>query len=287
MTETTNPWRPLNERLDGMTGERALVEGTPDYLLEPLQTWLYEIFISRQHGDFLTRLQLKLRRQNLAQLAGGQVVILLKDQELLAAIDGALHMNCDLLEAGVDPVKKRWWKEMLVRLLKILNEGGSAWTITDNVDGLTARVNPTVAQAARTTVKDAKASAADHLRKAWDAAYGFQPDPTLAYSEAVKAVEDVVIPETIPRDNMPTLGKALTHLTSTRGKWTLAIDDKNGQPATADALISLLELLWHGQRDRHAGPTMKPASQETAQMAVHTAAVVVQWFSSGNVRKKP
>ncbi|MFD0886823.1 pentapeptide repeat-containing protein [Streptosporangium algeriense] len=81
---------------------------------------------------------------NLATGSGGQVIVLLQGRELLAAIDGVLHMNNDLLDAGTDAARKQWWKGTLVRLFDILNEGGSAWRISEGMEGLTTRVDPTV-----------------------------------------------------------------------------------------------------------------------------------------------
>jgi len=49
----------------------------------------------------------------------------------------------------------------------------------------------------------------------------------------------------------------------------------------------MIALLWEGHRDRHAGgPTTALITQPAAEAAVHLAAVLVQWFSSGAVRRK-
>jgi hypothetical protein len=58
-------------------------------------------------------------------------------------------------------------------------------------------------------------------------------------------------------------------------KWEVVIDDQTGSPATADVVVALIELLWHGHRDRHSGgATSKPVTQEQAQAARPTGAVV-------------
>jgi hypothetical protein len=45
--------------------------------------------------------------------------------------------------------------------------------------------------------------------------------------------------------------------------------------------------LWEGHTDRHEGnrPAL-PITQPAAEMAVHAAAALVQWFSSGAIRRK-
>jgi hypothetical protein len=51
--------------------------------------------------------------------------------------------------------------------------------------------------------------------------------------------------------------------------------------------VELINLLWHGQRDRHAGgPTSSPITQRAAETAVHAAALLVHWFTEGSIRKK-
>jgi hypothetical protein len=67
----------------------------------------------------------------------------------------------------------------------------------------------------------------------------------------------------------------------------MVISDRAGSPAGIDAAVAMISLLWHGQRDPHAGgPTSAPATQAAAETAVHTAAVLVHWISSGSIRKK-
>jgi hypothetical protein len=51
--------------------------------------------------------------------------------------------------------------------------------------------------------------------------------------------------------------------------------------------LDVIELLWQGQSDRHGGsaPTV-PIPAQVAPMAVHLAATLGHWFSSGAVRNK-
>ncbi|GAB2467896.1 hypothetical protein GCM10027187_40070 [Streptosporangium sandarakinum] len=287
MANDNPPWRPLRERMAGLTDARALVEGTPPYLLDPLRKWLDGVVFSPQPDDIHSALQLKLRRSDIARWSGRIMVISVEGDDLLEAIDATLDLHAWLCtdDSYANAAQRKWWAEQLVSLTRTLDQAGSAWKVKDSWDGLTTRVDETVAQAVNTTISDTGSDASAHLRKAWDAAYGIQPDPTVAYSEAVKAAEAVTIPAVLPRDRGATLGKVLGEMKNTRARWTLSIDDKVGQPASADAVIEMIALLWHGQRDRHSGPEMKLTTLEAARMAVHTAATLVQWFTSGNVHR--
>ena len=71
------------------------------------------------------------------------------------------------------------------------------------------------------------------------------------------------------------------------GKWELAILGPDRAPRDISSLLAMLELLWQGQSDRHGGvaPTV-PIPSDAADMAVHLAVSLVQWFQSGAVRKR-
>ena len=54
------------------------------------------------------------------------------------------------------------------------------------------------------------------------------------------------------------------------------------------AATAMMTALWEGQTSRHAGqtPTRRTVPTEEARAAVHLAVVLVQWFSTGVVRRK-
>ncbi|MFJ2651584.1 hypothetical protein ACIO1C_33275 [Streptomyces sp. NPDC087420] len=172
----------------------------------------------------------------------------------------------------------------------ILTEGGSAYTINPDENGLCRRVNETLRQSLEAAVQVAekqKHDAGAHLREAFTAAYGINPNPSVAYSQSVKAVEAVANPLFLPRSPEPTLGAVRSTLDQGRNKYEMVVQDRTGAPAGIDGVIELLNLLWHGQRDRHAGgPTSRPVTQEAAETAVHTAALLVHWMATGAIRKK-
>ncbi len=68
---------------------------------------------------------------------------------------------------------------------------------------LERRTIPAAAAAARAQTS-LPGNASNHLSNAWSAAFGREPSPSTAYSEAVKAVEAAAIPVVLPNDPLAT-----------------------------------------------------------------------------------
>jgi hypothetical protein len=207
-------------------------------------------------------------------------------------------MFLDALDAAVR--WSRWGRSILAggrrrgdpfgdpnNLEQILAAANSAWRVNTDWRGLERRVNPTVTQAVTTTIHNADAEAAGHLAAAWDAAYGRHPDPDRAYAEAVKAVEAVACPTVLPASTTATLGTVRDHLRDATAKWKLVLPGKEGTPGEVTPVVAMMTALWEGQRSRHAGtPTSRRQDQAEAEAAIHLAATLVQWLSSGGLRDK-
>lgn len=78
----------------------------------------------------------------------------------------------------------------------------------------------------------------------------------------------------------------LGQLRATPDRWVLAIRGPGGA-GSITPLIAMIELLWTGQTSRHGGqaPT-RPETFEEAQMAVHLAVTLAQWFIGGAVSRR-
>ncbi|MER6441251.1 hypothetical protein ABT275_33440 [Streptomyces sp. NPDC001185] len=178
----------------------------------------------------------------------------------------------------------------ILHLEGILREGDSAFTVSQDYGGLERRIDETLHASYDKAVESGASkaqAAAEHLRAAFSEVYGIHPDPSAAYSRAIKAVEAVANPLFLPNSPEPTLGAVRSTLDQGRNKYEMVIADRAGAPANIDAVVAMISLLWHGQRDRHeGGPTSAPVSQEAAEAAVHASAVLVHWFSTGAIRKK-
>ncbi|MFH8993093.1 hypothetical protein [Streptomyces sp. NPDC017940] len=289
----TSKWRRLTDRLTGKTEPEPLwTEGVPDHLDVPIREWLYDVL---SHYDMAQPVAVRLKlpsrilkaRDPYAELA---VLDDPKNPMLrLEVIDATLGCVQQALQGAA-------WQHIqtaasYVRQLEgILREGDSAFTVSEDGSGLERRMDETL-HATYDKAVEAGASKADtaanHLRAAFTEAYGIKPDPSAAYSRAIKAVEAVANPLFLPNAPEPTLGKVRAHLDQGRHKYEMVIADKTGAPADIDAIVAIVSLLWHGQRDRHeGGPTSAPVTLEAAETAVHTAAILVHWISSDSIRKK-
>jgi hypothetical protein len=166
-------------------------------------------------------------------------------------------------------------------LEKILRLGGSHWRVEG--DHLEARVDDSVREAVeRARHETSGTSASTHLRDAWIACYGRNPNPGRAYSEAIKAVEAAAAPVVSPNNLRATLGTMLGALRPSATVWSFAI-----APGNIDPVLIAMSTLWDGQTDRHGGvrPTV-PIAPDAADAAVLLAATLVHWFATGAVKRR-
>lgn len=200
--------------------------------------------------------------------------------------NGGLVGRVDLAMQGGRVSAEVAHRRQVKELSRILELGGSVWRVADDGGSLERRVDRTVT-AAMTEAASSESSAADHLAAAWQAAYGRHADPSRAYSEAIKAVESAAAPVVLPTDRLATLGRIIGTLRQASDRWELVIPNGEQPAADISVFIGMLELLWHGQTDRHGGVTpTRPIPQEAGPAAVHLAVLVVQWFQSGAMRRK-
>jgi hypothetical protein len=143
------------------------------------------------------------------------------------------------------------------------------------------------AEAMRSAGMTERAGSADgHLQKAWKCVHAADPDPVRAYWEAVKAVEAAAHAVVEPNNPNATLGTMLRVLREHPESFSLAISGRDGRAGDTGRLIACLELLWRGQSARHGSSTpTRPETLEEATTAVHLAVMLVQWFTSGAVRR--
>lgn len=309
MTADQEDWRPLSQR-ETPHSEATLFEGVPDHLHAPLRDWIMRYLTLTQRSGNVSlarRVALRLRIPiKLTALAVSTSKELLDEADahgqLLDVADAALHLD-DALRWEVDVVGQEpspeaevadWvpplkWPERssyaieAERLDQLLADAGSAYRVSWRRRCLVRRVDPTVHAAAESAMVD-DTEAGGHLRAAWNAIYGLHPDPAKGYDEAVRAVEAAAIPVVLPGRPLETLGKVRAHLEDASSRWELAIEGKNR--GAIGPLVAMIRLLWEGHA-RHAGtPSARPQRLDEATMAVHLAATLVHWFTSGAVRQR-
>lgn len=163
----------------------------------------------------------------------------------------------------------------------LLEQGKSAWTVGERLGrpGLTRRV-PEGVQLAADEVMTSSGDAGIKLAQAWEALYGLRPDPTVAYSLAIKAVEDAAIPVVSPKHRQATLGTVLSQMRD-QEDWHLPLKREHPQAPSGEVLLGMMQMLWTGQHDRHGGNSeLPPLTHEEAMVAVSLAVTLVHWFTT-------
>ncbi|MFF3864099.1 hypothetical protein [Streptomyces sp. NPDC002209] len=267
-------------------------DGVPEHLLESLQFWVHDELTYTGSPDVgaaqTVCLRLRIRpnpvRSNIRAIPPNYIAPLTTstDAQLLDVVDTLLAVRVETED--VNPAS-------IAILGRMLDDAGSTYRITEALDGLEERVTPAVRDAVRHTIADAAAapgagSAADHLAVAWQAAYGRNPDPVRAYSEAIKAVESAAHAVIQPNNAKATLGTMLGEIRNARHKLTTAIPTPGGDPIAP--VEAMMRALWEGQSSRHGAQSATvPETLEAARAGVHLSAALVQWFVSGAVIRTP
>lgn len=167
----------------------------------------------------------------------------------------------------------------------ILNEGGSAWTII-RWNATYARLAKRVPESVNNVfhnVLSATDIASRKLQEAWVDAYGANPRASVAYSNAVVAVETAALTVISVNKQDATLANLFSILEADNPKWRLVLRDSDKAPG-AKSLAAMLRTLWRGHQSRHGRPDYTDATLEEARAAVVLAATLVQWFTSGVIK---
>jgi len=290
---TSEVWQPLSVRL---ARRESLREGIPVALREPLRDWIWAEAL--RNGSVVPRVQ---RRLGLSQCSGegGEETAAhdwlarhTRDRDLLDIADAMLALAprpdgrvpvSDMFTQLDVQRRKRLLQELLddVRSIYMVKADGSGLERRAGV--IATRAYSEVARAA--AAKPDAGSAARHLRDAWIAAHALKPDPVTAYSEAIKAVESAAHAILDPGNSRATLGTMIRQLRDTPQAFGIALAGRSG-PGDVSAVTAMMALLCDGQTSRHGGrePT-RPETLEAAQMAVHLAVALVEWCTSGAVRR--
>ncbi|MGI8912805.1 MAG: hypothetical protein ACR2JY_03260 [Chloroflexota bacterium] len=297
----SDTWRSLSTRLAGGDEEQTRDEGLPTHLVSWLIEWLGE-YAQGETFEIISlaaRMKLDLLFEEDYPSFGAEARRFYEECRrverpdlFLDAVDRvlfALRKSAEAAPKGRRRYLQQRQTEAAVKLERVFDYGGSACRVSDDQTRLEERIDPTIRATmleAQRTAEQKAPSAAEHLRTAWRASSGRHPDPTKAYSESIKAVEAAAAPVVTPNDALATLGRIRGQLHSAKAEYQFSV--ANAKEHGAIEIVSdILRLLGEGQTDRHGGsqPT-KPVTPEAAKVAVHLAALLVQWFSSGAVRRQ-
>ena len=187
---------------------------------------------------------------------------------------------------------RRRTKKITTSLRRLLEESRSVYEISPDDRGLRRRIDVSLAQQADQAegfaIAAGRPAARQHLARARAKLSALDPEPDIAYGEAIRAVEAVANPFLLPRHPSPTLSLARDHLRDAEAKYEFVITAKNGMPGSVAVVVEMLSTLCRGQSDRHAGgPNNAPVTQESAESAFALAVTLVIWFSTKAVRRRP
>ncbi|MGN9914064.1 hypothetical protein ACTMTJ_41700 [Phytohabitans sp. LJ34] len=133
----------------------------------------------------------------------------------------------------------------------------SIWMATER--GLVRRAEPT-AHESYVLASSPSDVASVELAKAWDKAYDRDGDPSDAWDHAIKAVEAILLPIVVPKQDQAKIGQVVGELGSKGDKWDVGLLFNQTDPAKTppfrpvEALVGMLRLVYPNP-DRHAART--------------------------------
>ncbi|MGW2542593.1 hypothetical protein ACWC5I_17375 [Kitasatospora sp. NPDC001574] len=313
----TTPWTPLPYR-DGAAA--PLREDVPAAMETPLREWIHSVVL--RHGGEVWR-RVAIRCDLVLDTEDGfdepdvdypeRLAYWAPTEQLLEVTDALLDLlpvpvptvvparpvvptgNVPKpgvlisLMAGMSMVASQQGAVSRRPLQQLLDDARSRYTVRGDGRALVARIDPAVARTLRAAAQSAerpeRGSASEHLHEAVTRAYALTPDPVTAYSEAIKAVESAAHATLDPKRDRATLGTMLGEMPKIAHKLVFDIEGADPQEGV-EMVRRMMKMLWDGQTSRHGKqrPTRKETPAE-AKAAAHLAAVLVQYFSSGAIRR--
>jgi hypothetical protein len=264
-------FKPFTEK-HVFTGE-ALVRIFPDYMRQPITSWILKLFSSNQivfpnyysvyelSQDFVNELQLVLRR-TFPQNFNDAMTVIYSDEELTADFLALCLQNYATSSDGKE-------------LENILAIGGSAYEVTRvkrekheyemGTCDLMERVAPIVKVQATEVL-----SQSNLLREAWDHCYSRNPDYEKVVIKCQDFLETFLRDRYMPNDSKPQIGKIIGNLKKSS-------DLMNFKGASVLANKSDLLLLIDNiaqYRGLHTGGTGKVPSKEEAEFFLHSTILI-------------
>ena len=267
------PRPPWSQRQTAESVEQFFVlrEGVPDGLLGSLLG-----IVDAYYGDNLDgpdRVAYLARLTDRALSGPNDLLCVVEDDHvlLLDAVDHALSY----------PDSDSFALEREVK--SFLDDARSVYDVTEagwSRFELTWRQPPEITELVEQATSE-RSRAADHLRRAWSHACGRLPKPTEACLDAVKAVEAAARTTIEPDNGKATLGTMIKTVEQKPQKWTTSCPADAG---SVETVAVMMRMIWKAHL-RHGNPDEPlDVPVETCEMLVHTAAVLVHWFTTGKIR---
>jgi hypothetical protein len=197
---------------------------------------------------------------------------------MLDAVDAALYLKS---QWNYDSVESN---EKFLQLNELLRLGGSVWKVGDNGRQLVRRVDLTASEAFAQAEAPGDAASTE-LAEAWVRAFSRNPDASDAWDHSIKAIEAVLIPIVVPKQDKPTLGHVVSHLDRQGHLWKLLLPGPNDD-YSIEPLVAMLRLVWpnpdrHGSAAKRRTPTLDEASS-----VVHLSVAIVQMARNGQIVRR-
>lgn len=173
-------------------------------------------------------------------------------------------------------------------LRDILAAAGSVYHVQEDSPPYLGRVVGTETQVAADALIASRGRPGEHLALAWRAIFGRPARAGEGYRECIRAVEAATIPVVSPNNAKATLGTVIGELRHAQDKWSVALHGSSPDDQVA-AVISMLDLLWKGQSDRHGSPDLAvplSVTLEQAEAALYLTLPLVKFFAAGVVAAK-
>jgi hypothetical protein len=294
---TLPPFQKLSDRERGELVNQVLHEGVPSHLDQPIRAWIYRALQGGGHDLIAITLEMTIDYQRAeAQGSGARFLALCsQSDDLLDIVDAILAQSGPWPSPDTLDYTGEKYRRDRVILLKdlelMLHTGSSAYRVADDQRGLMRRVDVTTTNAFESATSAAASqpnagSATDQIREAWSELYGVTPDPTAAFSLAIKAVESAAHAAVEPKNTRATLGTMIRQLRDNPDRYQIVLPGPGGH-RDIGVVRDMMNLLWTSQTSRHGAQTVRrQETQEEAEMAVHLAVLLVHWFTTGAVTRK-
>ena len=261
----------------------ALHEGVPVWLLSSLVAWLSDVLPELRYASGFPAFVSAFERSHRIVVP----VVNARDERRgfitwVAAEPDRLLDTIDYCLATL-PLSS----DHRVALDRALHEGGSTWRVSSTRRGLASRLDGTVHQIAK-DVTAVGGRPSEHLRVAYEKAFGRNSDASSAYREAIRAVEAALRPVVEPKNPKATLGSMSAVVRNAPQDFQMRLQPGTGADPV-QMFREMLALLWTSQLDRHGTDDESvplTVSLEQAQDAVALATQVVQIVQTGGFTRR-
>ena len=256
----------------------VLREGIPDGLMNSLMDFLADHYTD----GYNVRIE---RTEHLARIIGRPLprdrghllTAFMRDEDLLLdAIDHVLAYPDFSIQNPWDAAR------VVAFYLDDARSVYDVFQVSDQEYKIDYRQPPEITELVEEVTSD-RSRAAEHLRRSWTLAFSREADPNAACVEATKAIEAAARDTIEPNNSRATLGTMIAAMEAKPTKWNtdLTSPDLDG----VGTVIGMMKAVWKGHL-RHGNPNEPlDVPAERCEMIVHSAALLVHWFSSGRVRQ--